>query len=135
MCLTSVVCKVMETILQEKLASLLEGNIPFRKFQHSFRKKRSCPTNLRDYNDAYYTRRDKIDRCHRSWFLVSILIKFPTSILEKYDNTVYNIKYISDWRDVLWSVLCFALFFSLPILMILIKALPARDLNFLITRK
>lgn len=52
--LTSVVCKVMETILRDKMVNFLEENNLINDSQHGFRNKRSCLTNLLDfYNDVY----------------------------------------------------------------------------------
>ena len=52
--LTSVVCKVMETIIRDNIVKFLEENNLIKKSQHGFRNKRSCLTNLLDfYNDVY----------------------------------------------------------------------------------
>ena len=52
--LTSVVCKVMETIIRDKIVKFLEVNELIKNSQHGFRNKRSCLTNLLDfYNDVF----------------------------------------------------------------------------------
>ena len=52
--LTSVVCKIMETILRNTLVKYLEENSLINSSQHGFRNKRSCLTNLLDfYNDVF----------------------------------------------------------------------------------
>ena len=52
--LTSVVCKIMETILRNALVNYLEENSLINSSQHGFRNKRSCLTNLLDfYNDVF----------------------------------------------------------------------------------
>ena len=51
--LTSVVVKLMETIIRDKLVTFLEENSMINNSQHGFRNKRSCLTNLLDfYNDV-----------------------------------------------------------------------------------
>ena len=51
--LTSIVCKIMETILRNRLVNFLEGNNLIKNSQHGFRNKRSCLTNLLDfYNEV-----------------------------------------------------------------------------------
>ena len=47
--LTSVVGKLMETIIRDKLVSFLEYNIFVNSSQHDFRHKCSCLTNLLDF--------------------------------------------------------------------------------------
>ena len=47
--LTSVVCKVMETLIRNKIVSHLEENSLIKSSQHGFRNKRSCLTNLLDF--------------------------------------------------------------------------------------
>ena len=44
--LTSVPCKIMESIIREKLMKFLESNDLLCKEQHGFRSGRSCLTNL-----------------------------------------------------------------------------------------
>ena len=52
--LTSVVCKIMETIIRDKVVNYLEENKLIKDSQHGFRNKRSCLTNLLDFfNDIY----------------------------------------------------------------------------------
>ena len=52
--LTSVVCKLLETIIREKIVKHLEENNLIKDTQHGFRSKRSCLTNLLDFfNDVY----------------------------------------------------------------------------------
>lgn len=47
--LTSVVCKLLETLIRDKLVNHLEENKLLRNTQHGFRNKRSCLTNLLDF--------------------------------------------------------------------------------------
>ena len=47
--LTSVVCKMLETLIRDKLVNHLEENKLLRDTQHGFRNKRSCLTNLLDF--------------------------------------------------------------------------------------
>ena len=47
--LTSVVCKMLETLIRDKLVNHLEENNLLRDTQHGFRSKRSCLTNLLDF--------------------------------------------------------------------------------------
>ena len=52
--LTSVVCKLMESILRDKIVEFLEENNIIRDSQHGFRNRRSCLTNLLDFlHDIY----------------------------------------------------------------------------------
>ena len=52
--LTSVVGKLMETIIRDKLVTLLKDNSMINNFQHGFRNKHSCLTNLLDfYNNVF----------------------------------------------------------------------------------
>ena len=52
--LTSVVCKLMESILRDKIVEFLEKNNIIRDSQHGFRNRRSCLTNLLDFlHDIY----------------------------------------------------------------------------------
>ena len=48
--LTSVVCKMLETLIKDKLISHLEENCLLKNTQHGFRNKRSCLTNLLDFS-------------------------------------------------------------------------------------
>ena len=53
-CLTSVVCKLMESILRDKIVEFLEKNNIIRDSQHGFHNKRSCLTNRLDFiHDIY----------------------------------------------------------------------------------
>ena len=47
--LTSVVCKMLETIIRDKIVKHLEQNNLISDSQHGFRNKRSCLTNLLDF--------------------------------------------------------------------------------------
>ena len=47
--LTSVVCKILETLIRDKLVKHLEENKLIKDSQHGFRFKRSCLTNLLDF--------------------------------------------------------------------------------------
>jgi len=47
--LTSIVCKVMETIIKEKVVAHLSRNKLIYSSQHGFTKKRSCTTNLLEF--------------------------------------------------------------------------------------
>ena len=47
--LTSIVCKLMETIIRDKIVKHLEENNLLNDSQHGFRSKRSCLTNLLDF--------------------------------------------------------------------------------------
>ena len=47
--LTSVVCKMLETLIRDKLVNHLEENYLIKNTQHGFRNKRSCLTNLLDF--------------------------------------------------------------------------------------
>ena len=47
--LTSVVCKIMETIVRDKMVRFFEDNNIINNSQHGFRNKRSCLTNLLDF--------------------------------------------------------------------------------------
>ena len=52
--LTSVVGKLMETVLRDKVVAFLESNNIINESQHGFRNKRSCLTNLLDFfHDIY----------------------------------------------------------------------------------
>ena len=52
--LTSVVCKLMESILRDKIVEFLEKNNIIRDSQHGFRNRHSCLTNLLDFlHDIY----------------------------------------------------------------------------------
>ena len=47
--LTSIVCKLMETIIRDNMVKFLEDNAILNNSQHGFRNKRSCLTNLLDF--------------------------------------------------------------------------------------
>ena len=47
--LTSVLCRVMESIIKDSLTEHLERNTLIKNSQHGFRKKRSCLTNMLEY--------------------------------------------------------------------------------------
>ena len=52
--LTSIVNKLMETIIRDKLVTFTGENIMIDNTQHGFRNKHSCLTNLLDfYNDVF----------------------------------------------------------------------------------
>ena len=52
--LTSIVGKIMETIMRDKLVNFLEENSLIKNSQHGFCNKRSCVTNFFDfYNDVF----------------------------------------------------------------------------------
>ena len=58
--LTSIICKLMETIIRSKMENYLYGNNILGDSQHGFRKGRSCLTNLLDFfEDATLT----MDNC------------------------------------------------------------------------
>ena len=46
------VCKVLEAIIKDKIATLLDENKIIKATQHGFRKGRSCLTNLLKFLDA-----------------------------------------------------------------------------------
>ena len=50
--LTSLVCKIMESIIKEKIVEFLDENNVIGSTQHGFRKGRSCLTNLLDFLEA-----------------------------------------------------------------------------------
>ena len=49
--LTSLVCKVLESIIKDKIVDFLDENGIIRETQHGFRKGRSCLTNLLEFLD------------------------------------------------------------------------------------
>ena len=58
--LTSVVCKLLETVIRDKMVKFLEENQIMKDSQHGFRSKRSCLTNLLDFfHDVF----DNYDKC------------------------------------------------------------------------
>ena len=54
---TSVVCKLMETIIRDNVVKFLEDNYVIKSSQHGFRNKRSCLTNLLDFFHNVYESR------------------------------------------------------------------------------
>ena len=50
--LTSLVCKVLETIIKDKIVEFLDVNRLIKDTQHGFRKGRSCLTNLLEFLDV-----------------------------------------------------------------------------------
>ena len=56
--LTSIVCKMLETLIRDKLVNHLEENNLLRDTQHGFRNKRSCLTNLLDFLYDVFNRYD-----------------------------------------------------------------------------
>lgn len=57
--LTSVVCKLLETIIRDKIVTFLEENNIIKNSQHGFRNKRSCLTNLLDFFNEVYNSYDE----------------------------------------------------------------------------
>ena len=57
--LTSVVCKVMESLIKQQLVRHLESNNMISKHQHGFRKGRSCLTNLLETFEEWTTALDE----------------------------------------------------------------------------
>ena len=52
--LTSIVCKLMESVIRDKIVHFMETNDIINDSQHGFRNKRSCVSNLLDfYNDVF----------------------------------------------------------------------------------
>ena len=51
--LTSIVCKLLESILRDNIVEYMESNNLFTNFQHGFRKGRSCVTQLLELIDAW----------------------------------------------------------------------------------
>jgi hypothetical protein len=47
--LTSIICKILESIISEKITAYVDTNNLITKNQHGFRRKRSCTTNLLDF--------------------------------------------------------------------------------------
>ena len=47
--LTSIICKILESIIRDKLVTYLESNKLIHNTQHGFRQKRSCLTNLLEF--------------------------------------------------------------------------------------
>jgi len=57
--LTSVCCKVLESILRDDIVNHLEGNKLLNNSQHGFRKHRSCTTNLIEFMEFVTAAADK----------------------------------------------------------------------------
>uniref|UniRef100_A0A0P4VPM3 Reverse transcriptase domain-containing protein n=1 Tax=Scylla olivacea TaxID=85551 RepID=A0A0P4VPM3_SCYOL len=57
--LTSVVCKLMETVIRNNLVNFLEENDLINDSQHGFRNRRSCLTNLLDFFYDVFTMYDE----------------------------------------------------------------------------
>ena len=58
--LTSIVCKLLETVIRDKMVKFLEENQLIKDSQHGFRNQRSCLTNLLDFfHDVF----DNYDEC------------------------------------------------------------------------
>lgn len=57
--LTSVVGKLLESIIVDKLAAHLEGNNLLKNSQHGFRRHRSCLTNLLEFFHEVFTEHDR----------------------------------------------------------------------------
>ena len=65
--LTSVVCKLMERIIRNKIVDLMESNNLFAKEQHGFRAGRSCTTQLLEFMEEVteaIDRGEKVDVIH-----------------------------------------------------------------------
>ena len=58
--LTSIICKIMESILCEKINDFVEKNNLVTKNQHGFRSKRSCTTNLLEFYGKAYGEYDEV---------------------------------------------------------------------------
>ncbi len=52
--LTSVICKILETLIRDKVVKFLEENGLINNSQFGFRNKRSCLTNLLDFFNYEY---------------------------------------------------------------------------------
>ena len=57
--LTSVVCKLLETIIRDKIVEYLEKYNLIRDTQHGFRRRRSCLTNLLEFYNKLFHLHDK----------------------------------------------------------------------------
>ncbi len=53
--LTSVICKIIETLIRDKVVTFLEDNGLINNSQFGFRNKRSCLTNLLDFFNYVYS--------------------------------------------------------------------------------
>ena len=59
--LTSVICKVMESVLKDRIVNHLDTNKLIHSSQHGFMKKKSCLTNLLEYLETILTNIDEGD--------------------------------------------------------------------------
>ncbi|KAK3884189.1 hypothetical protein Pcinc_011534 [Petrolisthes cinctipes] len=57
--LTSIVCKLMERIMVDKITAHLESNLLLRGSQHGFRQHRSCLTNLVEFFHFVFSEHDR----------------------------------------------------------------------------
>ena len=124
--LTSVVCKLMESIIRDQLVTFLEENDLIKNTQHGFRNKRSCLTNLLDFYNEVYNVYDEtkavdviyldfqkaFDKVPHQRLLIKLkshgvtgkLLKWVEDWLsERKQRVVINGK-ASNWRDVLSGV-------------------------------
>ena len=124
--LTSVVCKLMESIIRDQLVTFLEENNLVKNSQHGFRNKRSCLTNLLDFYNEVYNIYDEtkavdviyldfqkaFDKVPHQRLLIKLkshgvadkLLKWLEDWLsERKQRVVINGK-ASNWRDVLSGV-------------------------------
>ena len=100
--LTSVVCKLMESILRDKIVEFLEKNNIIRDSQHGFRNRCSCLTNLLDFlHDIYemYEERRAVDIIYLDF--QKAFDKVPhRKLLNKVEShgiSVHIHRWISDW--------------------------------------
>ena len=103
--LTSVVGKLLETIIRDKIVTFLEDNTLIKDTQHGFRRKRSCLTNLLEFYNKLFMQHDAIQA------LDIIFLDFQKAFDKiPHDKLLYKIdkigirgqafKWISDWlRD------------------------------------
>jgi hypothetical protein len=57
--LTSIICKILESIICEKINDFVESNNIITKNQHGFRRNRSCSTNLLEFYGGVYSEFDE----------------------------------------------------------------------------
>ena len=57
--LTSILCKLMESIMVDKIANHLESKLLLRNSQHGFRRHRSCLTNLLEFFHFVFSEHDR----------------------------------------------------------------------------
>lgn len=57
--LTSIICKLMESVIRNSVVKFLENNKKLSPSQHGFRNKRSCTSNLLEYLDEVFEAIDK----------------------------------------------------------------------------